>query len=232
MRKALVPLVASLALCGAATAALVATNARAEQNPKKPVMVALASAPSLGPDTAAPVPLDVVEAAPADMMGGAPDMMPGARFCQDLYARKVGGLAFLEAKLALTPAQQPLFARWKTVTLDIARKHEGDCTAMIKDRRDARAKDEPRDLIGGLALEEKMLKLRLADIQAERPALEALYGALNPAQKDELAGMARRGMGGRLRIMAGMMGHGGGMHPMGPMDHMQPGAMPPPPPPQ
>ena len=31
MRKALLPLVASLALCGAATAALIATNARAAQ---------------------------------------------------------------------------------------------------------------------------------------------------------------------------------------------------------
>ena len=31
MRKALIPMLASLALCGAATAALVATNARAAQ---------------------------------------------------------------------------------------------------------------------------------------------------------------------------------------------------------
>ena len=31
MRKALLPMLASLAVCGAATAALVATNARADQ---------------------------------------------------------------------------------------------------------------------------------------------------------------------------------------------------------
>ena len=41
MRKALFPMIASLALCGAATAALVATNARAEQGGRKPVMIAL-----------------------------------------------------------------------------------------------------------------------------------------------------------------------------------------------
>ena len=42
MRKALVPMLASLALCGAATAALVATNARAAPTTtRKPVMVAL-----------------------------------------------------------------------------------------------------------------------------------------------------------------------------------------------
>ncbi|MDB5741116.1 MAG: hypothetical protein JWP16_2156, partial [Alphaproteobacteria bacterium] len=41
MRKALLPMIASLALCGAATIALVATNARAEQSPKRPVMMAM-----------------------------------------------------------------------------------------------------------------------------------------------------------------------------------------------
>ena len=29
-----------------------------------------------------------------------------AQFCKDMYARKVGELAFLEAKLTLTPAQE------------------------------------------------------------------------------------------------------------------------------
>ena len=43
MRKALFPLIASLAVCGAATAALVATTARAEQSVRKPVMVAMAT---------------------------------------------------------------------------------------------------------------------------------------------------------------------------------------------
>ena len=41
MRKALIPMLASLALCGAATVALVATNARAQTNSRKPVMAAL-----------------------------------------------------------------------------------------------------------------------------------------------------------------------------------------------
>ena len=39
MRKALLPMIASLALCGAATVALIATNARAEQSGRKPVML-------------------------------------------------------------------------------------------------------------------------------------------------------------------------------------------------
>ena len=57
MRKALLPMIASLALCGAATAALIATNARAEQSGRKPVMLALAGqeTQAVG-DTAAPSP--------------------------------------------------------------------------------------------------------------------------------------------------------------------------------
>ena len=116
MRKTLLPMVACLALCGAATVALVASTARAEQSPKRPQMVALAATPSLDIETAAP---------PAE--GGAPDMpMPPPpreglkRLCNDMVARETGQLAYLEAKLALTPAQAPLYARWKGVKLDLA----------------------------------------------------------------------------------------------------------------
>ena len=41
MRKALVPMLASLALCGGATVALIASNAHAQPEGKKPMMVAL-----------------------------------------------------------------------------------------------------------------------------------------------------------------------------------------------
>src|SRR5580704_6948004 len=102
MRKALLPMIASLALCGAATAALIATNARAEQSGRKPMMLGLAAQDSVsGGDTAAP----------ASEGGPPPDMMRDhaarrAQFCKDMYARKVGELAFLEAKLSLTGGQQ------------------------------------------------------------------------------------------------------------------------------
>ena len=48
---------------------------------------------------------------------GAPDMAMGPRgglkgLCKDMVARETGQLAYLEAKLALTPAQAPLYARW------------------------------------------------------------------------------------------------------------------------
>lgn len=204
MRKALLPMIASLALCGAATIALVATNARAEQSPKKPMMVAMAAAPAFSLETAAP---------PAE--GG--DMMPGMdmhmdrgamlqRLCKDMVARKTGELAYLESKLTLTPAQAPLFARWKGAMLDIAQKHADECAALP-----ARKAGERHDLLDGMAMEEKMLKIRLADLEAERPSLSALYVALTPEQKMELGRAARHKMAGRMHMMMGMMGRPGGM---------------------
>src|SRR5450755_3401851 len=105
MRKTLLPMVASLALCGAATAALVATTARAEQTGRKPVMIALVAQPDV-PETAAPR----QEGGPPQEMQ---DRMTGQRreqICKDLYASKAGALAFLEAKLSLNAKQAPLFA--------------------------------------------------------------------------------------------------------------------------
>jgi hypothetical protein len=197
MRKTLVPMVASLALCGAATAALVATNARAEQqNTRKPVMIALVT-PTSGRTTAAP---------PAE---GGPQsgMRDGTarreQICRDLYAGKVGELAFLEAKLSLDARQAPLFARWKQASLDIAKQHEADCAG--KTARPAGLRGQRPTVVDRLALEEELLKRRLADIQAERPALAALYGALTPVQKEELGRGDMHQMAGRMHMMLGMM---------------------------
>jgi hypothetical protein len=258
MRKALLPMIASLALCGAATVALIATNASAAQTPKKPVMVAMLTTAgmnnnsAIAPDGA----MDDMLDAPGDMGGGMPppDGKMGERFrarmaqmCKDIYARKVGEMAFLETKLALSPAQTGAFARWKQVNLDSAQRHASECstrTAQMADkiadrmkaRADHKAGERPSP-VDRLAREEEMLKTRLADLEAERPALAALYNALTPEQRREFhGGMERPGMGGPMGHpggrMMGMMhrppmgGPGMGMGPHGPAD------APPPPPPQ
>ena len=144
MRKALLPMFASLALCGAATAALVATTARAEQPGRKPVMIALV-APSDIADTAAP---RQEGGPPPDMQ----DRMRGQRreqICKDLYARKAGELAFLEAKLSLNAKQAPLFARWKQASLDVAKQHESDCATH---ERQAGARDHRPTVVDRLAM--------------------------------------------------------------------------------
>jgi hypothetical protein len=165
-------------------------------------------------DTAAPPP-----------GGGEPGMMAerGARraqFCKDIYAHKVGELAFLETKLALTPAQAPAFARWKQVSLDTAHSHEAACAG-----RPMRHADGKRPtVLDRMAMEEKMLKGRLADLEAERPALETLYAALTPQQQKEFG---HGGMHHRMMGRMGMMGHGRMGH--GPMGRGPDGAPMPPP---
>jgi LTXXQ motif family protein len=234
MRKALLPMIASLALCGAATAALIATNANAAQTAAQPMMLALIGSDAGAAQSARKPTMIAAQFAAGDGGGaraegpppGPPpdDMMDrGARrgqMCQTMYAHKVGELAFLEAKLSLTAAQEPLFARWKQTSLDIAKRHETNCAS-----RDRREPGRRHDMMTRLDMQETMLKRRLADIDAERPSLGALYAALNPEQKQELGHAGMRGMGGRM----GMMGHHRGMGPMGrgPM-----GEAPPPPPPQ
>ena len=234
MRKALLPMIASLALCGAATGALIATNARADQSGRKPMMVAVqgglpggdASAPEGGPQS--------------DMMRDRG--VRRAQFCKDMYARKVGELAFLEAKLSLTSGQQPLFDHWKQASLDIARQRQSDCTS-----RESHKPGERPSVVDQMNLEETMLKKRLANINAERPSLTAFYASLSPQQKQEFTRSAMRGMEGGMHMMMGMMGpHPGmggrmGRGPMGgPPGAMGPGPMgagpmgnaPPPPPAQ
>ena len=220
MRKALFPMIASLALCGAATAALVATNARAEQGGRKPVMIALVT-----PDK------NSAGAAPRAEGGPPPDAQAAMaeprreQVCKFLYARKAGELAFLEAKLSLSASQSPLFARWKQASLDVAKQHESDCAA----RKPAEARGKRLSVVDRLALEEDLLKRRLSDIQIERPALSALYAALTPAQKQEFGQDELHRMAGRMHMMLGMMDHPG-MGP-GPMGHGPIGPPPEPPPP-
>ncbi len=217
MRKALVPMLASLALCGAATAALIATNARADQSGHKPVMIALVTPNNLPPRmTEVPPP----EGGQPSMPGGAMRDMGARRgqMCHDMYAGKVGELAFLEAKLSLDAKQAPLFDRWKQTTLDIAKQREAACTSR-QPRRAAGLRGQRPSIVDRLTREEDMLKKRVADIEAERPALVALYGALTPQQKEEFG---RGGMGrmGRMHMMMGMMDRphpGMGMMRRGPM---------------
>jgi hypothetical protein len=195
-------MLASLLICGSAAAALIATNAHAGQSnapARKPLMLLAQNqpAPETGREAGPPPPPDMDEA----MMRGP----QRGQFCQDLYAHKAGEMAFLEAKLQLTAPQQPLFARWKEVSMDSAKRHEGDCGVRVAQRR---AGERP-DMMQRLDREEEMLKTRLADIQAERPALDALYVALSPTQKEEFARAARRAMGGRMHMAMRMMRHGG-----------------------
>ena len=223
MRKALIPTLASLALCGAATVTLIATNATAQTsaqaNARKPVMVALVAPGTMLAESAPMTSADRNLRMPstAEMTAAFKQM------CEDRYAREAGRMAYLEARLSLTQSEQPLFARWKGVKLDVAKRHAADCGQNVS-RLDRKISTP----VERMSREQDMLKKRLADLDAERPALAALYDALTPKQREAFSGDRRMMAGGGMD--RGMMRRGM-MRPDMRSGPMEPGDHPPPPPP-
>lgn len=119
------------------------------------------------------------------------------QMCSDRYARHVGQIAYLETKLALSDAQRPLFASWKDSVLGSAKSNESACLAMHPDFA------HPPSFLDREAHLHDMLQHRLAEMDAQRPAMTALYQSLTPGQKhvfdgiaQEHPGMHRGGHGG------------------------------------
>jgi hypothetical protein len=128
--------------------------------------------------------------------------MHHAQMCSDRYARAVGKLAYLEVKLALTDRQMPLFDRWKAIKLANVKARSAECASLkLPDM------DKDFDIAGQLRLEEKMLKTRLADLQAEMPAIEALASTLNDEQKEIVERAGMHAMHERMEMMHGMDRH-------------------------
>ena len=131
-----------------------------------------------------------------------------AQMCSDRYARAVGGLAYLETRLALTDAQKPLFERWKHVRLSSVKARSDECATKTPHEMDA-------SIIDRLKMHEKRMKARLADLQAQMPALEALVASLSDEQKEDLerthemfGGHGMHGMHGMMEHMHHGHGHG------------------------
>ena len=214
MRKAFLPLVASLLVCTAATGTLViATNARAQNETHTPVMLA-----------------QNTDASPA----ASPNMTRMRRFnptdlaafhkqrCEDGYARSVGRMAYLVTRLNLTGSQQSLFSAWRSSRLAVAKRQADACAQ--RDVSQARQETSPVDRMARM---EDRLKQRIADLDAERPTFTALYNALSPDQRKALASprhMMHRGMGRHREMGRGMMRPDRGPRPMN--------GQPPSPPPQ
>ena len=175
MRKALIPMLASLALCGAGTLALIASNERAQANPRKPMMVAVLNQDAFLAQT-------LPDLSPGSDLGALPDFATNLKqFCDDRYAGEVGHMAYLKARLQLSRTEQPLFAHWRDVRLNIAKRHAADCHARITTLDQNQA-----DPINRMNREESTLKQRISDLDVERPVLVALYAALTPEQRQAL----------------------------------------------
>jgi len=98
-------------------------------------------------------------------------------FCTERYARKAAHLAYLEAKLNLTDQQKAAWAKWRQAKIDAAEKRRSACLGRDWSR------DEHETALDREARIEKWLTTRLQEVQASRPALQALYESLNAEQK-------------------------------------------------
>ncbi|MBS0276701.1 MAG: Spy/CpxP family protein refolding chaperone [Proteobacteria bacterium] len=120
------------------------------------------------------------------------------QMCTDHYARNVGRVAYIGAKLSLTDTQRPLFDGWKKTVLDSAKARESDCLARQPKM------GEHGNVLERQAQMQQRLRQRLSDLTAEQPSLKALYDALSPEQKQVFDRPGPMGHDGH-----GPHGHGG-----------------------
>jgi hypothetical protein len=120
------------------------------------------------------------------------------QMCTDHYARNVGRVAYIGAKLSLNDTQRPLFDGWKKAVLDSAKSREGECLARQPQM------GEHHNVLERQARMQQRLQQRLSDLTAEQPSLKALYDSLSPEQKQVFDRPGPMGHGGH-----GPNGHGG-----------------------
>jgi|SRR5579863_530174 len=104
------------------------------------------------------------------------EAMSPEEFCRERYARRVGFLAYLQAKLDLTDAQRPLWDKYQQTMQDAAQKRRQDCLTNVGTRWDEMSVLDRRQRM------EAFLKARLDALQQTDPPLQALYQALTPEQ--------------------------------------------------
>ena len=112
--------------------------------------------------------------------------------CEERPAREAGRFAYLEARLNLSPNEQSAFDAWRNAALTAAKSEGAACAT------DVRPDHQPTMVDREMGLE-KMLKVRLAALDAELPALQTLYNVLTPDQKAILDMDGHHGHDGRDR---------------------------------
>lgn len=151
--------------------------------------------------SAPPPPAPGLEAhgAPVHQLSKAEMEKMHAGMCLSGYAREVGQLSALKVRLQLKADQESAFKRWEDVKLNAAVARKADCMAQKMPEHapgmpgmmgpgkpgagpDMMPPPNP-DMVKGLKMEESHLQMRLKEIKAEMPALEALMVRLSNDQK-------------------------------------------------
>jgi len=218
MSKRLIALSLALLLSGGAVTAIAAGTSTAQPS-AKPLMLAQNTAPA--PRGRGPARTPPTEAELASRR---------TERCENLSALAAGRLAYMEARLNLTAAQRAAFTRWRDVRLAAVKRMATTCASepVRGAGRGQQAADAQASPVERMARQEARLRARIADLTAERPALEALYNSLTPEQRQKFRpeqGGRLGGMGGGPRgpRMAMMMRRGGEMGPRGGMMRGGPG---------
>ena len=234
MRKSLLTLSLALMLGGAAVA-VAATESETAPQTAMPMLLAQASPQPF--NRPAPPPEGRGPAARRAPLSAEERATRREAACEDRADRMAGQLAYLEARLDLTPAQRTSFERWRDIRQAAAQRQARTCASQTPLAGRGAANDARPSPVERMAREEERLRGRLADLTAERPALEALYNSLTPEQRQKFtpAGgprgiMGRGGMRPRVAMMMrDRLGARGGMMPGGRGPGGRgPGMMPPP----
>ena len=117
--------------------------------------------------------------------------------CEDHLAHMAAKMAYVEAKLSLTDAQKPLFAKWHQAVYDAATTQKTACLAEAPPKPDSKPTVIEREQRA-----EARLSSELQMLQSTRPTLQAFYDSLTDAQKDSFNRMHQEHM----------HGHGDGEH--------------------
>jgi len=103
--------------------------------------------------------------------------LPPRQRCEERLARRAGRVAYMAAKLNLTPEQRPLWDKLQSTMQAAADKQRQLCAALPA------AEGGQGTILDRASRREQFLSARLQGLQQARPALEQLYQALTPEQK-------------------------------------------------
>jgi len=162
------------------------------------VVAAISIATPIVVASAADSDMQVAQAAPDQQgrgpMGGAPDhpgmgmmgrrgmmqqmmQLPPRQRCEERLARRAGFVAYIVAKLNLTPQQRPLWDKAQALMQTNADRQRQLCAGLSNDR------NSQETMLDRMNRQEQFLTARLQGLQQVKPALEQLYQALSPEQK-------------------------------------------------
>ena len=109
--------------------------------------------------------------------------------CEAGIARRAAMAAYMESMLNLTPEQRPLAQKVEAAMQSAAGKEHQLCATLPTDAKAA----ETTTMMDRLNRREQMMQARLDGMKEVQPALQALYAALTPEQKQILDHPFHRG---------------------------------------